>query len=269
MVPMEIVSERTHRVLAYVEAMNRHGVRPHAADVNAFAISPDHERVDVGIGATMASLAEMYDILGPKYEVENFTDYLHRIGLTTNVHRIELTKGGLALLQTLNTPVTEDGARDVVEIVLDPSNPYAYAQALSVLSKVPNAMLVEPYFRLEQLVDISGFESIERVLVGPGLSPRDVELLAFGLPSTGRPIEIRQAKSLHDRYLISTDTDEGVLMLGVSLGGIGKKVSTLTTLGPAVSKAIRELHQSIWDDSDVIEPKAAPIKPATPVRPTS
>ena len=138
------------------------------------------------------------------------------------------------------------------------------AQALSVLSKVPSAMLVEPYFRLEQLVDISGFENIVRVLVGPHLSPRDIELLAFGLPSTGRAIEIRQAKSLHDRYLIPADNDEGVLMLGVSLGGIGKKVSTLTTLGPAVCEVIRELHESIWESSEIIEPKNPPTHPATP-----
>ncbi|MEO5661656.1 MAG: hypothetical protein ABIR39_00095, partial [Nocardioides sp.] len=117
---------------------------------------------------------------------------------------VELTVVGRALLKALNSPVLEETAADVFEIVLDPDNPFAYAQALGVLSATKHALLVEPYFRLEQLMDVADFENIERVMVGPGLNKRDLDLLATGLAalSEDRSLEVRIAQSLHDRYLI-------------------------------------------------------------------
>ena len=117
------------------------------------------------------------------------------------------------------------------------------------------ALLVEPYFRLDHSV-IAEFGNVVRVLVGSKLSRRDFDLLATGLASLpgGRSVEIRKAADLHDRYLIPAG-DGHVVMLGASLGGIGKKVSTMTTLGAVASIALRDAHERLWRDAEVIEPK--------------
>jgi hypothetical protein len=120
-------------------------------------------------------------------------------------------------------------------------------------------LLVEPYFRLQQLMDVAPFDNIVRVLVGSKLSQRDYELIATGLASLERTIEVRKAADLHDRYLIPA-VEGSVMMLGASLGGIGKKVSTMTTLGPVASQALRDAHEAIWSDAEPIEPKR-PIAP--------
>ena len=254
---MEIVSEQTHRVLAYIGALNSHGAKPPHLLVDEFADEPDRKFTSFGIYATMRSALSASAFMDDRKPSETFSTYLNRIGLATNTYDVELTKLGRALLKALNTPTVDDNTSDVIEIVLDPENPFAYAQALNAMSNTRQAMLVEPYFRLEQLMDIAEFDNITQVLVGPRLKAKDYELLATGLASLGseRHLEIRKAAELHDRYLIPTEPGEGVLMLGASLGGIGKKVSTLTTLGLVASQALRDAHESIWKGSEVIKPK--------------
>lgn len=264
---MQIVDKETHRVLAYVDALNRHGVRPSRQMVNEFAANPKQKyREDNVFGmSARAAIRTMFDV--QKVVAETFCQYMARLSWINEepVDAVELTAVGRALLQSLNSPVMTESAADVFEVVLSPDNPFAYAQALSGLSSVKQALLVEPYFRLEQLMDIAEFDNIVRVMVGSKLKRRDYELLATGLGSVpeGRSIEIRKAPDLHDRYLIPAD-DGHVVMLGASLGGIGKKVSTMTTLGEVASIALREAHEQLWRGAEVIEPKKPTAPPADP-----
>lgn len=255
---MEIVSEHVHRVLAYIEALNRHGVRPAGKAVDEFAKRP-LPRPSAKLNKLQILAQTMRDnAMGgvETIEGETFSEYLVRLSWVGGQDEVELTVVGRALLKALNAPVLDETATDVFEIVLDPENPFAYAQALEALSAAEHGLLVEPYFRLDQLIDIEKFENIERVLVGPGLKKRDLELLATGLAALppDRPLEVRVAKALHDRYLIPRDEGR-VTMLGMSLGGIGKKVSTITTLGEVASIALRDAHEAIWNDSATLAAK--------------
>jgi hypothetical protein len=259
---MEIVSEHVHRVLAYVAALNRHGIRPPHRVVNAFAKDPQQE---VSTTHPLAPALRTLSMLQPRtVEVETFCQYMARLQWISDSAEVELTPVGRALLKALNSPVLEETTADVFEIVLNPDNPFAYAEALGVLGSTNHALLVEPYFRLEQLMDISELDNIERVVTGPNLKPRELTVLATGLAAVidNRPLEIRIAKPLHDRYLIPNG-EGAVLMLGVSLGGIGRKVSTLTTLGEAASHALRAVHEDIWNVAEVLEPKQRAALPAT------
>lgn len=251
---MEIVDEGTHRVLAYIEVLNRQGVTPTAAQVNAFANDPRPKSSGplMGLKAFSAGLGPVAGI-----STESPQEYLSRLGwVVESQGEIELTSIGKALLKGLNSPTLEAGA-DVVEIVLDPDNPFAYAQALEALGARGRSMLVEPYFRLEQLISVAELDNIGRVLLGTRIGKNDRAVLSTGLaslPEERRP-ELRSAQDLHDRYLIPMD-DEPVLMLGASLGGLGKKVSTVTTLGLVASRALRDAHERLWDHATTVEPSS-------------
>jgi hypothetical protein len=265
---VEIVGEHTHRVLAYVDALNRHGVRPHPYWVNAFATEPDRLYREEGGLAAVGHQWQFLDVFAPRQvPEETFCDYLGRVGWINGMNddEIELSSMGRALLNALNSPAIEDTSADVFEIVLNPDNPFAYAQALGGLSSVKNALLVEPYFRLEQLMDVAAFDNITRVLLGSNLKAREYEVLATGLASlpVGRALEIRKAKDLHDRYLIPAEEGK-VIMLGASLGGIGKRVSTMTTLGEVASRALRDAHEAIWRAAEMVEPKKPVRAEVTP-----
>ena len=263
---VEIVSEEVHRVLAYVEALNRHGVRPARALVDEFAARPDRKRPTATFPA-MRTAAQMIGAMVASWDLdtsggETFCEYLARLSWIADTAQVELTPAGRALLKALNAPALEDASTDVFEVVLGPDNPFAYAQTLGMLSRSPRALLVEPYFRLEQLMDVAELDNIERVLLGPGVKRRDLEVLATGLAALPdeRPLQVRVAAALHDRYLIPAG-EEPVVMLGASLGGIGKKVSTITSLGDLASRALRQAHEDIWTDAAPLEPKTKAITP--------
>lgn len=249
------MDENTHRVLAYLEALNRHGVRPSRAQLDAFAELP-HRSISRRNGlAALPSLREM--MIGEVVAKEKYSSFLVRVGWIDESSGVGLTALGRALLKGLNSPALDDSFSDVFEIVLNPDNPFAYAQALQALSSTSAAMLVEPYFRLEQLVAIAELDNIDRVLMSPKVNQKDRNLVATGLAAlpSDRRLQIRFVDDLHDRYLIP-HVDDPVLMLGASLGGVGKKVSTLTTLGSVASQALREAHEALWRDATPINPTA-------------
>lgn len=258
---VEIVSEHVHRLLAYIAALNRNGVRPERQLIEEFAKRP--ERRSPTRRSSLTLIAEQMALVLGGVEVsegETYCDYLARLGWIDDKQQVELTSVGRALLKALNTPVLEETTADVFEIVLEPEDPFAYAKALGALGGAKRSLLVEPYFRLQQLIDIEAFDNIERVLIGPGVSGSDLKVLAVGLAGLdeGRNLEVRRAKALHDRYLIPHEG--AVTMLGMSLGGIGKKVSTITTLGEVASIALRDAHEHLWREAEVVEPKTAPLR---------
>jgi hypothetical protein len=258
---MEIVDEETHRVLAYVDALNRQGVTPHRLSVDEFGDGADRRMARRGGMAAVATLQAMaLSVSGTIGPGETYTAYLERLGwvLCSGGGDVTITQIGRGLLKALNAPSMDADSGSVVEVVLDPENPFAYTRAMNSLTTVEDGLLVEPYFRVDQLEDVAQLANITRVLLGPGVKPQERKILAFGLAALDpeRPLEVRAATNLHDRYLIPRDGGT-VLMLGASLGGIGKKVSTITPVGPEASEALRALHEGLWDEATPIEPRYA------------
>jgi hypothetical protein len=68
---------------------------------------------------------------------------------------------------------------------------------------------------------------------------------------------------LHDRYFIPNTG--AVRALGTSLGGVGKNVSILTTLGGEASTLLRGLHERKWAEGEpVLPPVADPVSSKEP-----
>lgn len=267
---MEIVPESTHRLLAYVGALNQQGVNPHPSFVEEFATQPDRKSESAGGLNRSLELLKQTILFGPP-SLESAVDHMYRLGWAHNDRGVALTVIGRALLKALNAPAIEDLNSDVFEFVLDKDNPFAYAQTIGALSNIEDGLLVDPYFRLEQLLDIAELDNVTRILIGTRLKKAEYEALSHALAAIGeqRAIEVRKAGDLHDRYLIPR-TDGQALMLGCSIGGIGKKVSTLTTLSTLSTRALRDAHETIWDDAEPVRPKgdnesAAQAAPSAPV----
>lgn len=250
---MEIATERTHRVLTYLAAVAAQGQLVPMEALNAYAADPDHraERVNVVASLRLAALT-----LGT-VEDETFTDYLVRVGwITGSRSGCVITPLGEAVLGALNAPRIEDD-RDVIEIILDPKDAFAYARALGELAELPGTMIVDPYFRFSQLTDVVDLGTVTRVLTTKRIGQAELKLLALGLRALGdsQPIEVRIGQSLHDRYLIPTN---GPLRgLGTSLNSIGRSITVLTTLGADSSHALREIYEQKWSDAEVLEPAPA------------
>ncbi|MGB6836283.1 MAG: hypothetical protein WBF66_01095 [Dehalococcoidia bacterium] len=75
-------------------------------------------------------------------------------------------------------------------------------------------------------------------------SPFARDIAAFNKEHAGK-LEVRVAtqKDLHDRYIIH---DDGLLLLGTSLNGLGKKQSFVIALGPDLRADVSGAFESRW-----------------------
>lgn len=234
-------------MLAYLALVNRQGYFEMSAyDLEEFAESPDQRfgKIDYRIDFSRTLLAER--------PLETYVEYLSRVGwIVASDSGSAVTPLGQAVLRAMNAPRIDE--QDVLEIVLDPDDPFAYARALGELADMPNSMIVDPYFRFEQFVDVVNLGTVTRVLTTRKVGAAALAKLGLGLKAVpADTLHIRVADQLHDRYFVpATGSLRG---LGVSLGGVGKQVSVLTTLGAEASDVLRALHESKWENAEPLLP---------------
>jgi hypothetical protein len=70
-------------------------------------------------------------------------------------------------------------------LMLDSEDPFAYAQFAQRLGQMEDVLLVDPYFRPPQLIELASGGSVRRILIGMNL--RDAELLPLSLALRGLP----------------------------------------------------------------------------------
>lgn len=250
---MDIVNERTARVLQYLEALGRQGVHPSASDVNAFGTAPDPTTIRTpSVVETLNALQAHWRYgLDERVEEETYSAYLLRLGWAVNsAAGMRLTKTGRAVVAFNNAPVLES-AEDL-EVVLRPDDRFAYARLVHRMAQVPEAMLVEPYLRLDQYIEIAELENITRFMVGPRIGSGERASLARALraadPNT-RP-EFRVSTNLHDRYLLPKAEGHQGLMLGVSINGVGRTVTTLVALSETTTAALTAAFRDLWESAE-------------------
>ncbi len=242
---MDPLPEAARRTLAYVSLVNRGGAHPSQGSVTEFFRDAKPIRLDVmsGFGARMAELMTMR-------QSERPIEYLLRmewVDLDAE-QGVVLTPTGKALVRGLEAADVEHDP--VIEAVLDVDDPFAYAKVVAHLRTDEAAMLVDPWLRQTQLIDLYPVPTIERVLVTSRHKGSDLVDLARGakvFAEDGRAFELRQTREIHDRYLVPRDGP--VRMLGGSLGTIGRAPITLTTLSEELSQMVRERHEQMWKDA--------------------
>jgi hypothetical protein len=250
---MDIATQRTHQVLAYLAAMEKQGALLTQNQLEKYARHPcwrvtTHNLLKSGFGID-SSIFSRTD-----YH-ETFVDYLQRMGWAhcKEDRSVHITPLGRAVLKHLDVPVV--GPAEVpVEVVLSPDDPFAYAKALGAIADMGEVMIADPYFKAQQLIDISDIGTVARVLTSDKIGPAEttkLRALLTAVPNS-RTLELRRAASFHDRFLIPDDGP--VRGLGTSLNGVGKNHTIITTFGDETSHVVRRLNEDLWQAADRIEP---------------
>jgi hypothetical protein len=261
-----------HRALLYVQKLNSVGLSPSARDVDVFAVSDGPRAAQyesaftAGISSALLTLTRGTKVA----DGEAVTGWLLRMGWldVTDDSRLNVSDLGAALLEALRrSPVEWSLEREgAAAVVLEPDDPFVYAEVTRLISEAGAALLVDPYFKADMLEWLLNATQVSRLLLsrvgGQSIEVEQVSLALHGLrksPITGR-VEIRSTDSgkLHDRCIVKPDG--GVILLGTSLTGVGRHLSTFVPMPAPAASAMRREIGKIWTNSDPVTAK--PIRRA-------
>jgi len=224
------------RLLKYVVDLSSAGYRPTTSEFDAYADQPDQ---GMKFGAVLAAVLGSSWMRGEPVETKRA--YLSRLRwVTEEGGRLVATELGRALLRSQ----TQIGLGDRAVLVLEPGNPFSYAELAARFAESGEALLVEPYLGVQHLMDIASYTEVTRVLIGDQSQHRKGLRAAGEKLELNRSLEIRVSSELHDRYFVPK---VGLVdMLGTSMSGVGKKLTVLAPLDEAASNVIRKLVEGMW-----------------------
>lgn len=249
---MLLAEPEVHRALAYLVALALEGYGPTPTELNAYAAKPDrrparHTNWLTNLNTQMAIVFRSFEV-EPQ---EQFSDHVVRMHWASVVEgRLAVTPLGRTFFRALEAQTLDP--ETVLDVVLEQGDPIAFARVISRLGSCGPGLLVDPYFRLDQLMPVFQATQITRVLTSDKAGVEALEALGLGVASLSstRPFEVRAAgRELHDRYIIP-DNDT-VQFIGASLNGLGQ---TITAMGRVrdLSDALQTSYASIWEASRVI-----------------
>ncbi|MEU8790046.1 hypothetical protein [Streptomyces sp. 142MFCol3.1] len=252
---MQITSEEAHRLLFYVNAVTRRGHRITVPEFEAYAKAPSRKtRVVSGPLQNFAALTAKWG--GERVPNESWLQYLTRLEwVSSEGDRLRLTGLGKAVLDELSSPTVDSGSEEATEVLLDPSDPHAYVKVIGVLGELGEGMLVDPYFRYDQLETIVEHTQIRRILASRKTGNTALSQLQFALAVIGedqRP-EIRIADTLHDRFAIGDNSN--VVAIGTSLNSVGRNHSVVVPLSATAGKAVASVYEDLWSQANKLEPR--------------
>lgn len=137
-------------------------------------------------------------------------------------------------------------------VLVDPSRAVSATQSLhETLRQFRGALAIcDPYLDSTSLhhLDSCGEATSLRLLTTKVTDSGELRVLLGAFASSGRPIEVRTTKGLHDRYLICPT---GMVILGTSLNGFGKKQHFIFRAGADVRKAVLTAFEALWASASV------------------
>jgi len=247
---MKIADHVAHRALAYIAAVRRHGYKLPEPEFAAYIEYP-LQKTRSGLG--LVDWTKITSILDTPAETR--VAWLKRLKwLSVEGGVVDLTELGRAVLAALDEEELEiEGA---MEIALGTEDPFSYARVIGRIASRGDALLIDPYFKLDQLRDILVRTTVRGVLISSKTGKAEIAALGAALSkhSFEREFEIRIAEEIHDRYIIPRSGD--VDMVGTSLTGVGKKPTVMVTIKSPAADEIRRTHQAVWERAT---PLAAPV----------
>ncbi|MFD7294760.1 hypothetical protein ACFV9W_15870 [Streptomyces sp. NPDC059897] len=252
---MEIANENTHRLLFYVGAVTRRGHNLSVSDFEAYARGPFRKtEVREGPFSTFRDVERMF--AKRNVPTESWLEYLVRVQwVSVDDGHVKLSRLGKAILDELSAPVVDADSESATEVLLDPADPFAYVKVVGVLADIGTGMLIDPYFRYDQLETIMDHTQIRQILTSRKTGNTAISQLQLALAvidEDDRP-ELRVAESLHDRFAVG---DNGsVVAIGTSLNSIGKNHSMVIPLSETAGSSLASTYMEIWDKASVLTPR--------------
>lgn len=190
---------------------------------------------------------------GPPIPAESFIDHLVRLEWLDQDERKSLgvTPLGRALMRSAEYDESDSEALEVE--VLNSNDEMAYPSFVRRLAEMGDALLIDPYLRLEQLLVVKAYTTVSRVLISARIKQEERAAMAVLVSSGGdHEIELRVAGNgvLHDRMIVGRDS---VLTIGTSINTIGRQHPTVLTPLPEVAADVfREHAEGWWDEADFL-----------------
>ncbi|MDB5178230.1 MAG: hypothetical protein JWN01_173 [Patescibacteria group bacterium] len=254
---MKITTESQHHTLAFIDACNRSGYTPHRAEVVKWLKDPQPKIAGDIAGLFGRTIQEMLGNAVLGVPGEDAVEHLLRLGwLSGDETGLSLSPVGQALLGAAERSDLQIGEGSVV--VLSGEDPFAYARLIGFIAKLGPVLLVDPYFRLDQFIQVVTNTAVDRVLISKQHkgSKEDIAALRVGLDSKSLPrsIELRAStdSALHDRMIVTKTGD--VYTLGSSLSSIGSHTTVLTPVPSLGAQALQATAEKWWKDAEIIDP---------------
>jgi hypothetical protein len=272
-----ILKDEQRRGLEFIQAANLGGHRPTRAQVEQWMFSPGRRpgrrgklieparpgtlalnldfALSESVRTTYRSLVGTPAVYEPDGPPEGFVEHLLRLEWieANGLGGLALTGLGRALLRSAQ--VSSDDQESLGTVVLGSEDPLAYGKLLGHIAESGEALVVDPYLRANQLLELLLHTNCMRLLVGSGLKSSDLTEMKVLLNTWGeRPgVQLRQAArgAIHDRYIVG---DLGVHMIGASINGIaaGSATTVLIPLRDAAADAIHTLCDEWWDAAELL-----------------
>jgi hypothetical protein len=279
---VDIADRDAHRLLAYIAAVNDQGASLPGNLAEEYGRQAEREIIRVrdsfALKDMRQALATFQLAFAGSTEPEGWIRYLQRLGWARieahdGSHCVALTQLGRAVLRHLEQRQVPTDEAVAITVMAD--DPLSYAQMMGRVAGHQDAMLVDAYLTADALFPLLARTRVTRFLTsrkGRDQNQRIVEMMSLlERFNIGRTVQLRASNDFHDRYIIPRSGP--VETLGTSMGSIGKYISTYTPLGEPVASVIREAHEAMWIEAEVLypNPMAAdnrePAADSAPIRP--
>lgn len=240
---MEVLTQRQHRVLAFVAAANGGGHLPNGDEVAAWLKSPRP------VGAIGLSDWLRFDFFNLN-RIQSDSQHLVEIGWLEGDDSLglQLTPLGRALLRWSNA-----GESEGTVVLLEADSPVAYPTLVGHLAGMGDGLILDPYLGVDQVHDLISHTSLSRALIKNEGNAGRQGAIATLLASTGisRSFEVRLSDRLHDRTIVGGDGR--VWTIGKSLNGVGGRSGTVLSPVPsAAATALAKEAEDIWSEASIL-----------------
>ncbi|WP_418021174.1 hypothetical protein [Mycolicibacterium peregrinum] len=135
--------------------------------------------------------------------------------------------------------------------VLDGNDPLAWGALVATIAEAGACVIVDPYLKPEQFLEIAKFTGTTRVVLrrpnsANGLIPWQ---MYQALPDVEVEVRVADPRLLHDRYIVG---ETAVYQLGCSFNGVGRKPTTLVPLTGPVADFARNHVAELWGSAEPV-----------------
>jgi hypothetical protein len=260
---VELTNMIGQRALTYVAAVANQGYELSYTEFERYVSMPIPE-----LRAPWGASSRALEVADPPADAEPVLDWLVRLGwLSRHDGTVGITPLGRAVLRAIEQ--RELTTELPPEVTLGPAEPFQYEPVLGRMANLRDALLVDPTFSFDSLLDVMVRTSVTRILIDADAAAEDERrrlAAALARPlGIDRPLFIGVSSELSDRFIIPAAGPIGFLATSRNL--LGQRHSMLGLIQPPVADSLRKVFEDVWSRATPLgaEPQApAPRRQSFP-----